>query len=118
MEESKASETDDLEARLAALNNSPQAMSKQSAIIKELEEEVKAPEEAKVVQEAKAVEEAKTQSAQVIAPLKPLVPIPVGKPSFNIVISVQHTSGYWGADKAPYLAGCFKDRQTEDEAVR
>jgi len=52
------------------------------------------------------------------APPKQAVPIPSGKPSFDLVISLQHNTGYWGADKAAYFAGCFRDGQTEDAAVR
>ena len=46
------------------------------------------------------------------------VPAPTGKLSFEEVISVQHPSGYWGADKKPYLTGCFKARNIEDIDVR
>ena len=52
------------------------------------------------------------------APPKPAAPIPSGKPTFDLVISLQHNTGYWGADKAVYFAGCFKDGQTEDASVR
>ena len=45
-------------------------------------------------------------------------PIPSEKPSFDLVISLQLNTGYWGADKAPYFSGCFRDGQTDESTVR
>ena len=79
------------------------------------QEEVKAPSQPTP---AAPVQAAPTPTPVQSAPPKQVVPIPSGKPSFYNVISVQHNTGYWDADKAPYLAGCFKDGQTEDASVR